>query len=189
VKIDGAIQLRAGRNMMALDPDAPAPARAALPADLAAAWEAAFARYLSWQAALAADRAGEARAAAGALAAPGEEPPAAGAPEPWASALAGMRAAARSGAAAADLAAARAAFEPASGAVRDLLDAFGPPAGRAAFLLFCPMAFDNRGAEWVQDAPAVRNPYFGAAMLACGEVRKEYAAAAPPAEDKTRRDE
>lgn len=32
----------------------------------------------------------------------------------------------------------------------------------------CPMAFDNRGADWLQRDSAVRNPYFGKVMLECG---------------------
>jgi Cu(I)/Ag(I) efflux system membrane fusion protein len=35
---------------------------------------------------------------------------------------------------------------------------------------FCPMAFDNEGANWIQIGKAIRNPYFGKSMLTCGEV-------------------
>jgi Cu(I)/Ag(I) efflux system membrane fusion protein len=31
------------------------------------------------------------------------------------------------------------------------------------------MAFDGRGAKWLQDDGPVANPYFGNAMLRCGE--------------------
>jgi Cu(I)/Ag(I) efflux system membrane fusion protein len=31
----------------------------------------------------------------------------------------------------------------------------------------CPMAFDNKGAYWLQNNSETRNPYFGAAMLTC----------------------
>ena len=41
------------------------------------------------------------------------------------------------------------------------------------FELFCPMAFENRGAAWLQQTEEVRNPYFGAMMLACGEVKRQ----------------
>jgi Cu(I)/Ag(I) efflux system membrane fusion protein len=34
----------------------------------------------------------------------------------------------------------------------------------------CPMAFDGRGAIWLQSDTDTRNPYFGSAMLKCGEV-------------------
>lgn len=39
------------------------------------------------------------------------------------------------------------------------------------FVQFCPMADDNRGAFWLSKQEAIRNPYFGEAMLTCGEVR------------------
>ena len=35
---------------------------------------------------------------------------------------------------------------------------------------FCPMAFDNEGANWIQIGEEINNPYFGKAMLRCGEV-------------------
>ncbi len=34
----------------------------------------------------------------------------------------------------------------------------------------CPMAFDGLGATWLQADQQTRNPYFGAAMLQCGDV-------------------
>jgi len=34
----------------------------------------------------------------------------------------------------------------------------------------CPMAFDNRGANWLSDTTEVVNPYFGDQMLHCGAV-------------------
>jgi Cu(I)/Ag(I) efflux system membrane fusion protein len=34
------------------------------------------------------------------------------------------------------------------------------------------MAFDT-GAYWISDSKEIRNPYFGDAMLTCGEVKKE----------------
>ncbi|MFP4580962.1 MAG: efflux RND transporter periplasmic adaptor subunit [Candidatus Sumerlaeia bacterium] len=38
-------------------------------------------------------------------------------------------------------------------------------------LFYCPMAFDNLGAEWLQTNEDLRNPYFGDQMLKCGEMR------------------
>jgi Cu(I)/Ag(I) efflux system membrane fusion protein len=38
------------------------------------------------------------------------------------------------------------------------------------YLVQCPMAFENRGATWLQDHDRVENPYFGSAMFRCGEV-------------------
>ena len=37
--------------------------------------------------------------------------------------------------------------------------------------IYCPMANDNQGANWLQADEPVRNPYFGSAMPGCGEVK------------------
>ena len=39
-------------------------------------------------------------------------------------------------------------------------------------VMHCPMVYDDHGADWLQADEALRNPYFGAAMLKCGEVRE-----------------
>ena len=41
------------------------------------------------------------------------------------------------------------------------------------YVQFCPMANKNKGAYWLSFQSEVRNPYFGNAMLSCGEVTKE----------------
>lgn len=41
------------------------------------------------------------------------------------------------------------------------------------FRQFCPMAFNNQGAFWLSDSEEIRNPYFGDAMLTCGNVDTE----------------
>ncbi len=43
--------------------------------------------------------------------------------------------------------------------------------------LHCPMAFDDRGADWLSSDKAIANPYFGAEMLRCGEVKGTVIAA------------
>mgnify|MGYP006300108977 FL=1 len=53
---------------------------------------------------------------------------------------------------------------------------FGSPTGEALYEVKCPMAFDNRGAIWLQDSQEVRNPYFGKVMLRCGEVQEVHSA-------------
>nr|WP_294921712.1 DUF3347 domain-containing protein [uncultured Flavobacterium sp.] len=40
------------------------------------------------------------------------------------------------------------------------------------YVEYCPMAFDNKGAVWISSTKEVRNPYFGAKMLKCGEVKE-----------------
>ena len=47
---------------------------------------------------------------------------------------------------------------------------FGPPGGAVFYQLKCPMAFNNRGATWLQQDKEARNPYFGSAMPQCGSV-------------------
>jgi len=37
-------------------------------------------------------------------------------------------------------------------------------------VMHCPMAQDGAGADWLQAQEPLRNPYFGAMMLTCGEV-------------------
>ncbi len=39
------------------------------------------------------------------------------------------------------------------------------------YLQHCPMAFDNRGANWVSLSDEILNPYFGDKMLKCGVVK------------------
>jgi hypothetical protein len=36
---------------------------------------------------------------------------------------------------------------------------------------YCPMAFNNRGANWVSTEAEIRNPYFGSEMLECGSIQ------------------
>jgi len=40
------------------------------------------------------------------------------------------------------------------------------------YLEFCPMADNNKGAFWLSKEEKVINPYFGDAMLTCGEVKQ-----------------
>jgi len=49
---------------------------------------------------------------------------------------------------------------------------FGSTADGPFYLLHCPMAFDNRGAGWLQNQSRVGNPYFGHRMLRCGAVKE-----------------
>jgi Cu(I)/Ag(I) efflux system membrane fusion protein len=39
---------------------------------------------------------------------------------------------------------------------------------------FCPMAFNDKGANWLSEIEEIRNPYFGDDMLTCGEVKETY---------------
>jgi Cu(I)/Ag(I) efflux system membrane fusion protein len=50
---------------------------------------------------------------------------------------------------------------------------FGVYQGKTLYKMNCPMAFDNKGADWLQTDEDIRNPYFGASMLKCGQVIEE----------------
>jgi len=43
--------------------------------------------------------------------------------------------------------------------------------GEALFVVHCPMAFNDKGADWISDQKKVINPYFGDEMLHCGSVK------------------
>lgn len=66
-----------------------------------------------------------------------------------------------------DLEAARAAFEPVSAAIIKTLEA-DPEAREGLIKVLCPMTFGAKGGYWVQRDGAIRNPYEGSRMLACG---------------------
>lgn len=66
---------------------------------------------------------------------------------------------------------ARGAFEELSKLVIEVVRRYGNPLDRDVRLAFCPMAMENRGAEWLQEAASVHNPYFGSEMASCGEIR------------------
>ncbi|MCF7826438.1 MAG: efflux RND transporter periplasmic adaptor subunit [Candidatus Marinimicrobia bacterium] len=69
----------------------------------------------------------------------------------------------------------RKSFDPLSQFVLGLQTTFGHFNDTTLYEIFCPMAFDNQGASWLQTDKQVKNPYFGARMLDCGEVRQSYA--------------
>ena len=59
-----------------------------------------------------------------------------------------------------------------------VLKRFGHNHEKPVIRFHCPMAFNNRGATWLQDSAGVRNPYFGAEMLECGSDVERIAAGA-----------
>jgi len=79
------------------------------------------------------------------------------------------------GPAAADLGTLRQRFEAITAAFTSLLDAAGQPLTEPLYRMHCPMAFDNRGADWIQRGTTLANPYFGASMLRCGSQKAELA--------------
>lgn len=68
-----------------------------------------------------------------------------------------------------DLATLRSGFALLSEQMLSLERMFGLPTDLTLHELHCPMAFEGRGASWIQSDDAVRNPYYGASMLKCAD--------------------
>ncbi len=68
--------------------------------------------------------------------------------------------------------AARAEFQPLSDVLTRSVRQFGVSGVDALHIAHCWMAFDYKGASWLQTSPEIRNPYFGAEMLQCGSVEE-----------------
>ncbi|MBN1550320.1 efflux RND transporter periplasmic adaptor subunit [bacterium] len=64
---------------------------------------------------------------------------------------------------------AREAFDGLSHTMLSMVDLFDP--GKLIYKFHCPMAFNNRGAYWLQDSKTIANPYFGSVMYSCGELQ------------------
>jgi Cu(I)/Ag(I) efflux system membrane fusion protein len=71
---------------------------------------------------------------------------------------------------------ARTAFQALSDLMIEAAGPFGPGELSTLYRFRCPMAFDNRGADWLQDRDDIENPYFGRMMLKCGEKTEDIAA-------------
>ncbi|MBC8310546.1 MAG: efflux RND transporter periplasmic adaptor subunit [Phycisphaerales bacterium] len=72
-----------------------------------------------------------------------------------------------------DITSARIVFEDMSKAAIAIQNTFGHYSG-TYYEMYCPMAFDFRGAFWLQRKDSLVNPYFGAEMLKCGETKKTF---------------
>ena len=90
----------------------------------------------------------------------------------WAKGAGSMRSAASSLADASDLEAARRPFVLMGDMLAVALTHFGHAGPEDLVVAHCPMAFSNRGADWIQRGKKIRNPYFGASMYRCGDVTR-----------------
>lgn len=63
----------------------------------------------------------------------------------------------------------RSAFEYVSDGMIDLTRTF-TPTDKIIYVQYCPMAFNDKGADWISRDADIKNPYFGASMLTCGDV-------------------
>lgn len=62
-------------------------------------------------------------------------------------------------------------FQPISEAMIALTNSF-KPFGQTLYVQYCPMVDGNKGANWLSQFKEIKNPYFGAAMLKCGETKE-----------------
>lgn len=61
-------------------------------------------------------------------------------------------------------------FDLISQALIDVVKVFGL-VGQTVYVQYCPMAFDDEGADWLSMEEDILNPYFGDKMLRCGLVK------------------
>jgi len=69
-----------------------------------------------------------------------------------------------------DIAAQRGHFKHLSAHMISAVQLFG--VNQKVYSEYCPMADNNKGAYWLSLEEEIRNPYYGEAMLKCGEVRE-----------------
>ncbi len=192
--VDAAAQLAGHHSMMARPSDASMPELVELPEAFRSAFARVVDRYLDWKSALVASDAAAARRYAGSLhgavdaldvsALSGR------ALEVWREHGSDFHRAVSRAAATGDLEESRAHFQSASDALIALLERTGSP--RAGLHVdWCPMADDDRGAFWISAEAELSNPYYGDAMLRCGERQRAIpeaggAAAPSPSRDHPR---
>ena len=64
----------------------------------------------------------------------------------------------------------RTAFYPLSRILIEAVSIFGVSGAKPVYEHYCPMAFNDTGANWLDTSETISNPYFGDEMLRCGEV-------------------
>lgn len=175
--IDADLQIRGGASMMTRPDDETRGPELAMEVDqeFRSGLQPIVQHYLNLQTALADDDLEAALQAADALAKAAErfEPDTTGrATEAWIGIRADIQEHARHMSNVRDLNGAREAFDGFSRAVSSLLSRFGNPTDADLRVAYCPMAFENRGAEWIQATDDIDNSYFGDEMLGCGEIRQ-----------------
>ncbi|MCP3919203.1 MAG: DUF3347 domain-containing protein [bacterium] len=179
-RIDSSMQIRAKPSMMSMRAEsgtADGPEALVFRASL----QPLYAAYLALQTALAADDEAAARAALAALRSALATPAAGGLAEPhrssWRTSSTALVQATERAEAADETEGLRAAFEGLSMGMLEVARTFGHDGSEVLHEAHCPMAFDFRGASWLQVGDVIANPYFGDAMLRCGEVREAFAPA------------
>ncbi len=184
-KIDSALQIQAKPSMMSPEDQKPSPPQKPTAPEEGATTPVApeqlnplianvLQSYFKVQEALAGDDAAGASEAAGALAGEVRQSELSlsdeGVKEAWEEVAPTLQSAATAISDADDIEARRERFARLSEIMHQLLMHFGPPTEQPVYVLHCPMAFDNEGADWLQPDKETRNPFFGSKMLKCGEV-------------------
>jgi Cu(I)/Ag(I) efflux system membrane fusion protein len=72
-----------------------------------------------------------------------------------------------------DIASQRKAFAEFNLVFYEVIKEFGL-AGGIVYYQYCPMADGEKGAYWFSELKEIQNPYFGEAMLKCGETRETF---------------
>lgn len=173
--LDADLQLRGGASMMTRPDDTTSgPRDLVVDAPTLAALRPVLEAYLDAQERLADDNFDQARTALRTLA---QAANAAKLPAPratrdaWQDVASALSGHGQDAASAEDQAQVRRAFEEVSAAIATLLSRFGNPSDVAIRVAYCPMAFDNAGAQWIQRSETLANPYYGPAMQRCGDIR------------------
>ena len=91
--------------------------------------------------------------------------------EAWVTEAKGLKKTGAKIAIATDIEKARAAFAPVSEALIAVAKRLGT-GGETVYEFRCPMAFNDRGANWLQSENQIANPYFGSAMYRCGVLKE-----------------
>ena len=183
-KIDSAMQLQARPSMMT--PKEDPPGRLAAPAQFVRSLDALLEAYLEVQEALADNEDSKAASAAAAALQTFQAVDSAGLGDEahggWEIERPGLEKGLTELSQAQEIEARRQALYPVSTHLFKLIEVFGHTLEQPLFRAYCPMAFNNAGADWLQEGDLIDNPYFGPAMLTCGEIKQRYEAnsAAPP---------
>ena len=63
-------------------------------------------------------------------------------------------------------------FETLSNAMIAAVEVNSDAFGDTLYRMHCPMVYDDHGADWLQNDKELLNPYYGSAMLHCGELKE-----------------
>lgn len=189
VQIDSAVQILARRSMMSPTAgDATSMvSRIAVDSQFLAKLDGVLGAYFAIQDALSHDKLSDAQSGAGlfgkALASIDGSLAPGGSPDAWRLESAPLAKNSALISSAKDIEVARAAYEHLSNGLIAVVKKYGSSGKQPIRRYHCPMAFNNRGADWLHNRATIENPYFGAAMFTCG-VLKEVIEPGPAGKDE-----